>query len=70
MDTLVIYTDNKYKLEAMMAVAKAMEVPFELEPEVENYDPEFVAKIERGREDMKTGRGRVISMEELDSLWK
>jgi hypothetical protein len=31
------------------------------------YDPEFVAKIERSRQQLKEGKGRIIKIEDL---WK
>jgi PHD/YefM family antitoxin component YafN of YafNO toxin-antitoxin module len=34
------------------------------------YDPKFVKKILEGKEDSKQGKGRVVSIDELDSLWK
>lgn len=34
------------------------------------YDPEFVKKILQGKEDSKQDKGRVVSLDELNSLWK
>lgn len=34
------------------------------------YNPDFVAKIERGRQDYEEGKGIVMSLDELNSLWK
>ncbi len=68
METLIFRSDNQDKLEALKAVAKALKIKFQTEESP--YNPEFVAKIERGREEMKEGKGTVISMEELESLWK
>jgi len=70
METLIFRLKNQEKLEALKAVAKALKISFESEANEKPYNPEFVAKIARGRKDKAAGRGTVISMEELDSLWK
>ena len=68
METLIFRSDNQEKLEALKAVAKALKIKFKLEESP--YNPEFVAKIERGRKEKEAGKGTVISSEELESLWK
>lgn len=65
METLVIRSDNREKLEAIKVVAKALKVPFKIEKE--SYDPEFVAKIKESRKQFEEGKYKEI---EIDDLWK
>jgi hypothetical protein len=55
---------------AVEAIFKALKVPYKKTKDESSYDPEFVAKIKKGEEDLKAGRGRKITIEELDNLWK
>ena len=68
METVIFRSKSHKKLEALKAVAKALEIPFETEEEP--YDPKFVAKIHKSKEDLKQGKGRIISLDELEKLWK
>lgn len=68
METLIFQSNNREKIEALKAVAKALKI--ELKSEESPYNPEFVAKIEKSQEDRKAGRGRTVSMEELEASWK
>ena len=47
-----------------------LKIKFELEREESPYRPEFVEKIRQGDEDIKHGRGKHVTLEELDALWK
>lgn len=42
----------------------------EQNPEESPYNPEFVAKIQKSRQDYKEGKGRTVSIDELNALWK
>jgi len=68
METLIFHPDSQEKVEALKALAKAFKISFETEEKP--YNPEFVAKIQKSREDLKAGKGRVTTLDELDSLWK
>ncbi|WP_159475266.1 DUF2683 family protein [Dyadobacter sp. 3J3] len=68
METLIFRSNSPKKLEALKAVAKALEISFESEEKP--YHPKFVTKIEKSKEDKKAGKGRVSSIDEIDSLWK
>ncbi len=65
METLVIRSDNREKLEAIKVIAKALKVPFKIEKE--SYDSEFVAKIRESRKQFEEGKYKEI---EIDDLWK
>ena len=59
------------KLEALKAFMKALKIKFEVRPLNKSpYDPEFVDMILQGDKDIKEGKGKKITIEELDSLWK
>lgn len=70
METLVVHPQNNAQEKAVKAILEVLQVPYEREPEVDNeslYNPEFVAKILQGDEDIKAGRFTVIKNEDL---WK
>jgi hypothetical protein len=53
MQTIIAFPENKEHLSALKAFLKALKIKFE-DKEI-NYSPEFMAKIERGEEDIKNG---------------
>lgn len=67
--TIKAFTQDRSKIDALKAVMKALNINFELSKDTP-YDPEFIAKIEEGDRDLEAGKGRKVSMEELNSLWK
>jgi hypothetical protein len=65
MNYLIVHPDNHDKLAAVKAVLKALNVDFD---EAKTpYNPEFVAKMAEGEEDIKAGRTVKVT---LDELWK
>jgi hypothetical protein len=54
------------QITALKAVVKAFKIKFEVKP----YNNEFVAKIEKSQQDYKNGKGTVVTLDELNSLWK
>ena len=66
------YTNDAAHIEAVKAFLKALKIKFELskEQDEDSYNPEFVAKIQKSRQDYKEGKGRTITIEELNALWK
>ncbi|MFT4061204.1 MAG: hypothetical protein QM642_02485 [Edaphocola sp.] len=67
---ITAYTDDASQIDAIKAFMKALKIKFELSKEKSPYNPEFVQKIRQGDEDLKNGKGRPVTLEELDSLWK
>ena len=65
MGTLIVHPDSKEKLTTLKAFLKALKIPFE--EEKSPYNPEFVAKMLQGDEDIKSGRTKNIT---LDDIWK
>ena len=68
--TFIANPINADQEKAIEAVFKALKVPYKKTKDKSPYDPEFVAKIEQGKEDKKAGRGRAITIEELEELCK
>jgi hypothetical protein len=65
MGILIAHPENKEKLAALKAFMKALKIGFE---EGESpYDPEFVEKINRSRDNFKAGKFKAIK---TDDLWK
>ncbi|HAQ19146.1 MAG TPA: hypothetical protein DCR40_07930 [Prolixibacteraceae bacterium] len=65
METLIVQPDSKEKMNAIKAFMKALKISFE--ESKSPYNPEFIAKIKQGEEDIKAGRTTKIS---LDDVWK
>jgi hypothetical protein len=66
---ITAYPSDMSQIVAIKAVMKALKIKFEVNKE-EPYNPEFVAKIQKGRQDYKDGKGKVMTMDELNALWK
>jgi len=72
METLVAHPTTKEQMNAIKAFMKALKIDFKVEKdshkyEFSPYNPEFVAKIEKSRQEIKEGKGVVIAVEDL---WK
>ncbi|SEN15690.1 hypothetical protein SAMN05192574_102618 [Mucilaginibacter gossypiicola] len=65
MGILIAHPENKEKSDALKAFMKALKIQFEEEKSA--YDPEFVKKIKRSKEDFEAGRYKAIK---TDDLWK
>jgi methyltransferase-like protein len=65
MESLIVHPQNKEQLDALKTFMKAFKISFE-EKEA-NYDPEFVAMVLQGDQDIKTGKGIKV---DIDNLWK
>jgi len=65
METVIARPANKEQLTALKAVMKALKVDFTTEKN--SYSPEFLAKIERAEEQMKSGKYRKITPSDI---WK
>lgn len=65
-----IQTINSEQTNALIAFVKALKIKFEVSSIETPYNPEFVSKIEKSRKDYKDGKGTVMTMNELNDLWK
>lgn len=66
---ITVHTEDASQIEAIKAVIKAFKIKYEI-AKATPYDPRFVKKIKQGDEDIKNGKGRAVTLEELDGLWK
>lgn len=66
---ITAYTKDDSQIEAVKAFMKAMKIKFEIS-KYKPYNPEFVEKIIQGDKDIRAGKGRKVTVEELNSLWK
>jgi hypothetical protein len=58
------------QINALKAFVKALNIKFEIRTTEKPYDQAFVDKILQGDEDFKAGKGKRMTMEELNGLWK
>ncbi|HEY3371167.1 MAG TPA: DUF2683 family protein [Prolixibacteraceae bacterium] len=61
-----VYPDDKAQIKAIKSVFKAFKIKFEIEEEKE-YDPQFVERVLKAKEEIKQGKGVKI---ETKDLWK
>jgi len=57
---LIAHPSDEKELSVIKAFFEALKIKFEIAQD-SPYDPEFVAKIERGREDYRSGKGIKIT---------
>lgn len=63
MGTLIVHPGNKEQLVALKTFMKAFNISFE--EEKSPYNPEFVAKIQESREQVKRGETRTVNIADL-----
>ncbi|MBO4738756.1 MAG: hypothetical protein J5606_04255 [Bacteroidales bacterium] len=66
MATITLRTKTKVQYEAVMALLKALKISCEVS-ENEEYDPEMLKKIEKGRKDFVNGNYKIIN---VSDIWK
>lgn len=70
MEAITIHPKDKEQSTVVEAFLKALKVPFEKSEGKSPYNAAFVKKILQGDEDLKAGKGRKITIDELNGLWK
>lgn len=70
MEAITIHPKDKEQFTVIEAFLKALNIPFEKSKDKTPYNPEFVKKILQGDKDIKEGKGRKVTIEELNDLWK
>ena len=68
-DVLIAHPTTEKQVNLLTALLKKLNIKFELSKE-KPYDPAFVAKIQKARQDYKDGKGKVYTSEQLNALWK
>lgn len=70
MESIIIHPNSKEEASLFEQLAKALKVPFEKWKAERPYNPDFVDKILQGDIDLKAGKGRSVTLDELDELCK
>lgn len=60
---------NTEQVTALEAFMKALKIKFEVREDLP-YDPLFVDKVLQGDTDFEAGKGRKVTLDELNKLWK
>jgi len=68
-NVLIAHPSNTNEMSVIKAFFEALKIKFEVAEE-SRYNPEFVTKILQGDKDFKAGKGRKVTMKELNNLWK
>jgi hypothetical protein len=66
---IIIAHPNEEKLEALKAFLMALKIKFEIKTS-KPYNDDFVNTILQGDEDIKNGKGKKITLDQIDDLWK
>lgn len=69
-ETLIVHPTTAEQSGILKAVIKALKIKFEVATAEKSYDQDFVAKIQKSREDYQSGKGTPMTIEELNKLWK
>lgn len=67
METLIVHPKNQKQLEAVEAVLKALDVTFQKERRSQ-YNPDFIAKIEKSKQEVKEGKLTRVKKEDLQNF--
>ena len=68
-DTLIVHPLNEEQLNVIKTILEVLKVKFEFSKD-ETYNPDFVAKIQKARQDYKDGKGTVYTSDQLNAIWK
>lgn len=66
METLILHPKNEVQLTALKALAKALEISFEIAKNP--YNAEFVNKVKLGKQEILDGKITRVEREDLQSL--
>ena len=65
----IIHPSTTEQVDALTAFVKALKIKYELTNE-KAYNANFIDKIEKSRQDYKKGKGKIMTLDELNQLWK
>ncbi|WP_439483309.1 DUF2683 family protein [Cyclobacterium plantarum] len=63
-NTIIIHPENEEQEDALKAFAKALKIKFEV-AQKSNYDPDFVAKIEKSQQEFEEGNYTRVEKQDL-----
>lgn len=64
---ITAHTEDASQIEAVKAFMKALKIKFEISKE-KPYNPEFVEKIEKSKQEFKEGKSTRVKKEDLQSF--
>lgn len=64
----IAHPENSDQVDALKKLAESLKIKFEINEET--YSTEFVRKIQKSRDDYKAGKGKSMTVEDFDELWK
>ena len=65
------YLEDPSQLEAITKFMKSKKIRYEVSGDAESYyNIDFINKIKQGDQDLLNGKGKKVTLEELDQLWK
>ncbi len=65
------YLDDPSQLEAIITFMESQKIKYKVSGNDESYyNIDFINKIKKGDEDLLNGKGKKVTLEELDQLWK
>jgi hypothetical protein len=68
-EILIARPSTANEVNTLKAFLKVLKIKFEIAKE-SPYNPVFVAKIEKSRKDFKSGKGKTVTISDLEKLWK
>ena len=66
----IAHPATKEQVNALKAFVKALKIKFEITAAEKPYDQAFVDSILQGDEDFRGGKGKKMTLDELNGLWK
>jgi hypothetical protein len=69
-NVFITHPSTTEQIKALKAFVKALNIKFEIMSAEKPYDQAFVDKILQGDEDFKAGKGKKMTINELNTLWK
>jgi hypothetical protein len=67
---ITAHTDDASQIDALKAFMKALKIKFEVKKEESPYDPDFAKTVLKAEKEIKNGKGKKISSDSFDNLWK
>ncbi len=64
---IIAHTEDASQIEAVKAFMKALKIKFEISKE-KPYNPEFIEKIEKSKQEFKEGKSTRVKKEDLQSF--
>ncbi len=66
----IAHPANNEQLNALKAILKALKIKFEVKKAEEPYNTVFEEKIIKSRKDYNAGKGKTVTLDQLNDLWK